>query len=479
MDIREIERIRDQYDAGLWPQFLEQIEIDGLRGWKGQTVSFNFPVVAIAGENGSGKSTILKSVACAYESPIQKKTFYPSSFFMPTHWDTIEGVTLGYRIRQGANAISFRFRKGTKWGYPEKRYKRDVFIFDISRTLPLDATMGYAKIAKQATGEISNDVISEDYRKWLSYILGREYRNARFVKADVDTKRDIGLLEREFGEVSQFHQGAGEDTTLDLIQALQAVPAHSLVIIDEVEASLHPKAQRRLVRFLIWMARQKRIQVILSTHSPYVLQELPKEARVFLHPSPEGTNIVYGVSPEFAMSRMDENDQPELQIFVEDKSSEVLMREIILSTLSDENLRRISFSDVGPANAVKMLGSLAYNNKLPYKAIGVVDGDFEESQGCIKLPGTKAPEVVVFEGLKSQRWAELPERFGIGPGSLFTILEDTMLEPDHHVWTRIAGDKLRMSSNSVWEVIVKEWVRVCLVQEERERITTPIMDKLS
>ena len=82
--------------------------------------------------------------------------------------------------------------------------------------------------------------------------------------------------------LSQFHQGAGEDATLDFFRIIQGIPQYSLLIIDEVEASLHPRAQRRLTRFLLWLARQRRIQVILSTHSPYVLEELPPEARVQL-----------------------------------------------------------------------------------------------------------------------------------------------------------------------------------------------------
>jgi predicted ATP-dependent endonuclease of OLD family len=42
--------------------------------------------------------------------------------------------------------------------------------------------------------------------------------------------------------------GAGQTTILELIQA--DLPRHSLVLIDEVETSLHPRAQRRVVRDL-------------------------------------------------------------------------------------------------------------------------------------------------------------------------------------------------------------------------------------
>jgi len=80
MDVAEINTIRGQYQAGLWPQFLQMVQIDGLRGWSGQAVEFNFPVVAIVGENGSGKSTLMKVAACVYDNKDKEKRFYPSSF---------------------------------------------------------------------------------------------------------------------------------------------------------------------------------------------------------------------------------------------------------------------------------------------------------------------------------------------------------------------------------------------------------------
>ena len=70
--INEFEEIRTIRERFLirenFPQFVESVKIDGLRGWNGEMVHFKFPIVAIAGENGSGKSTILKAAACAYRN---------------------------------------------------------------------------------------------------------------------------------------------------------------------------------------------------------------------------------------------------------------------------------------------------------------------------------------------------------------------------------------------------------------------------
>lgn len=475
MDVAEINTIRGQYQAGLWPQFLQMVQIDGLRGWSGQAVEFNFPVVAIVGENGSGKSTLMKVAACVYDNKDKEKRFYPSSFFVETHWDKIQGVKIDFRVKRGPNVESFRITKPTqRWRVPDNAPKREVFLLDIARTLPLDASVGYAKIARSAAAEVESADINDQFRERLSHVLGRNYKKARFATSDVDNKRPVGLLEREWGELSQFHQGAGEDATLDLFRVLQGIPENSLLLIDEVEASLHPRAQRRLVRFLLWLARQRRIQVVMSTHSPFVLQELPQEARILLLPGPQGLSVVYGVSAEFAMSRLDDEIHPEVYVFVEDREAEILVREILASSdTTAALLSRIEISPVGPSNVVAILGALGKNGKLPYKSFAVVDGDHPDAN-CLSLPGTKAPERIVYEELKSLGWPNLPHRFGVGAGTLFTALEDAMLEPDHHRWNAKVGDQILKSSVSVWEVLASEWCRSCLDPEFRKTLAENI-----
>lgn len=59
----EIQEIMRQFNHGNgeWQQFIKSIKINNIHGWSNQEMLFKFPVVAIVGENGIGKSTFFKS----------------------------------------------------------------------------------------------------------------------------------------------------------------------------------------------------------------------------------------------------------------------------------------------------------------------------------------------------------------------------------------------------------------------------------
>ena len=248
----EIQEIMRQFDHGndnKWMQFINSIKIDNIHGWNGQEIKFKFPIVAIVGENGIGKSTFLKAAVCAYQNRIGD-TFYPSKMFMSTRWDegALSNATIVYNVRTGNELKTLKWKKTNDWGFSPKTSKpeRPVYFLDISRTLPLDATAGYAKIAKTATEEAGRGVeLNQDYLENLSYVLGQSYSRARFTGTNVSANREVGLLTNQCGEISQFHQGAGEDSMLDIFKLLQSIPEQALLVIDEVENSLHPQAQRR------------------------------------------------------------------------------------------------------------------------------------------------------------------------------------------------------------------------------------------
>ncbi len=471
--MRSIETLRQQFRQGNgeWQLFIKSIKISNIHGWQGQEIIFNFPVVAVVGENGIGKSTFLKAAVCAYNNQAGK-SFYPSKMFMSTQWDekALSNASIEYKVKHGETERILKWKKTRDWGFSPKgkKPKRHTYFLDISRTLPLDATAGYAKIAMTSNAEAGNAyTLNEQSCKDLSFVLGQAYQSARFTKTNINAK-EVGLLTKNYGEISQFHQGAGEDTILDLFKLLQEIPPQSLLVIDEVENSLHPKAQRRLVRYLLDLARRKKLQIILSTHSPFVLEELPPDARIMLVRFSDRKGIMYGVSSQYALSTIDDKEHPEVYIYVEDAEAKILFLEILKKNTAkyEEYLQKISIQAVGSCDIVETLNKLAKANRMPYPSIAIVDGDCHKRYpDCLCLPGTTAPEKMVFEDLKKLGWKHLDERFGIGAGHLFQYLEDAMLQQDVHEWTTYVGDKIHKNKESVWTIMAEEWCKQCLNEQ--------------
>jgi hypothetical protein len=238
--------------------------------------------------------------------------------------------------------------------------------------------------------------------------------------------------------------------------------------IDEVENSLHPQAQRRFVQYLLKLARIKKLQIILSTHSPFVLEELPDIARIMLVRLSDRKDIMYEVSSQFALSTIDDKAHPELFAFLEDEEAVALFWEILKhdSARYDEFCKKISARPVGSCSVVGTLNELGKNRKLPYCSIAIVDGDKKnEHPNCLSLPGDLAPEKQVITDLKSIGWNRLDERFGIGAGTLFKHLDDAILLPDHHEWTTYIGDHVKKSKDTVWSILIEEWHKQCLNEE--------------
>lgn len=484
--IHEIMRQFDHGNGNQWMKFINSIKIDNIHGWSGQEIRFKFPIVAIVGENGIGKSTFLKAAVCAYQNS-RGDTFYPSKMFMNTRWDErgLSNATITYNVRTGKESKTLKWKKTNDWGFTPKSAKpeRPVYFLDISRTLPLDATAGYAKIAKTATEEAGREVeLDTDYLANLSYVLGQSYSRARFTGTNVNTDREVGLLTNSNGEISQFHQGAGEDSMLDMFKLLQSIPEQSLLVIDEVENSLHPQAQRRFIKYLLKLTRVKKLQIILSTHSPFVLEELPPIARIMLVKLSDRKDILYEVSTEYALSTIDDIAHPELHVYLEDSEAVALFWEIMRNQRSNdynEYCKKIKTTAVGSCSIVDTLNSLGKDDKLPVNSLSIIDGDkTTEFPKCLALPGEYAPERQVMLDLKATNWNGLSERFGVGAGTLFSILDNAILLPDHHEWTTYVGDKTMQSKDAVWSILIKVWVSNCLDAQSASAFAQAIDDAL-
>ena len=97
----------------------------------------------------------------------------------------------------------------------------------------------------------------------------------------------------------------------------------SLVLIDELELALHPKAQIELLQYLTDIAQQKQLTIIFSTHSVSLLKRVPRQNILFLEQIDGVVSVLKGCYPTYALGGIayDEERAPDVVIYVEDEAA--------------------------------------------------------------------------------------------------------------------------------------------------------------
>jgi predicted ATPase len=479
MDISEIQRIKNKVITEGWPKMVNSLVIEGIHGLSNHQINFNFPICGIVGENGTCKSTVLKALALAYTDNTRESSLLPSKFFPDTSWETISNVKITYQIKQGVNTVTKNISKLTsRWrGLPE-RLENSVYYFDLNRIQPIESLIGSSKFLNKKIEEIKSRNLGTESMEKLSSVMERDYSSGRYALTSASDSFEVGLLKLGFGEVSQFHQGSGESNIFDFLATIENIPDYSLVIIDEIESSLHPKAQRRLIRELLKLTRLKRLQIVISTHSPYVLSELPPESRILLTRTNEGIDVMYAPTVELCLSRIDEGLHPEIDIITEDEKSKILLREIIRK-ISPPTIQRARFLSVGAAENVEKLSQLANGGKIPYSLLGFVDAD-QKPKCAMCLPGTYCPEKQIFLDIKEDKNSleMLSILFGISKETLSQQIDNLFLNRNHREWVTQLSTQQGLEPDSLWTYLCSVWTRNCLQEEEAKTIIEEINKRL-
>lgn len=473
---QEVRKLENIWNNGQFPKHLEYLELTNLRGWTGQRVEFKFPIVAIVGENGMGKSTIIQSAAAVYQPPAGDNGFYASAFFPDTAWEELSGIEIKASVKEGNTSKIISVRKPTtRWRGIESRRERAVRFLDLKRILPIYSKTGYPRLAKRQYTEASAVPFDQSTLNRLSSIVGKQYSLAKQSTTNVDANRKIPVLQTNGGEYSGFHQGAGETTITELLTL--DIPSNSIVLIDEVETSLHPRAQRRLIRDLAVISRLRHVQFILTTHSPYILDELPIFARIQILNDLGNKRVVHGVSSEFALSRMDEENHPEIDIYVEDSSAKILV-EAIIAHAELQLLSRVQVVPYGAANVGKSLGMMNFQGRFPKPTVVILDGDQDPSDGCIILPGDDAPERIIYDELNAIGFPQVAAILGRSHADLVDACQTAMTLPDHHEWNKSVADKIICGGSELWRALCRSWVENVYKPDSTNFVLTSIKDKI-
>lgn len=319
---------------------LRAVIIRHLRGIRDLRVPFNYPVCVLAGPNGCGKSTVLFSCASAYRDPARgPREFVPTSLF-PNFIDpggrgvsdAVDATEVEFDYVHEGAAYAMVWRRGKSWNRSflgrkgGRQPERSVYLRTLANLTNPSEVRGLLQLARKPfeTREISADLLVFAHR-----ILPREYRRLSLIRSGL---RDLLFAEVADGSkagYSEFHMSSGERAVLRISQDISSLEG-ALVLIDEVEAGLHPFTQQQTMLELQRLALRRRLQIVVASHSPVVLDSVPPEARIFLDRDPESAEVVLAPAyRDIFQKALYGQSQDRLSILCEEEAAEALIRGVL------------------------------------------------------------------------------------------------------------------------------------------------------
>lgn len=100
----------------------------------------------------------------------------------------------------------------------------------------------------------------------------------------IETPRNevmVALKETFGGRATQYDASQLSDGTLRILAvagAVMSAPEHGMVVVEEIDNGVHPSRVEMLLERIAQVSKDRRLQVLISTHNPALLDALPKSA---------------------------------------------------------------------------------------------------------------------------------------------------------------------------------------------------------
>jgi len=387
---------------------IKLIHIENLQRLKDITVHFKpFGVTAIMGANGTGKTTLLQTLACAYKKQEglsltlmnNQVNYRYSDFFKPYGTNAWVGskYSIEFVSESEENDVVCYEKKTDRW-LPSTEHKKHRYVkfISISDCVPdQEKDISLDEIGEFQTNKLDlNTSKKNTFLTSISGALKKQYEDAGFGSKDIGLEKfffakTINKLGVELTYPSHY-MGTGEQKVLNIIHEVLKAPKGALILIEELDLALHEFAIRSLIAFLIQQADKQKLQIVFTTHWLGIKDYINDISTCSLFENEETLKIELRerFDPQFVYS-LDGKDESKRQIkvWVEDGLAMTLVEQIAMDCKLKPFVDIRTFGSI--QNAFTVAGSTAILDLNYDRTVIITDGDEytsdEEKAHQIKL----------------------------------------------------------------------------------------------
>lgn len=485
----EIRKLAERVSKRSYKSYILGMRLAKLRAYRNASIRFDFPVTALVGPNGGGKTTVLGAAALIFKQIPPRRFFAKSGKYDASmkNW-RVEYELWEHDSKRSSSALATRTASYLSSKWSRDALSRKVLLFGVTRTIPASERKDLTSFMGGTFRSPNETQLSDDAVAAVEKILGKEARQYLLVGLKAGGTKNLYAATTQAGDAySEFHFGAGEASVIRIVADIEKSPDESLILIEEIENGLHPVATKRLVEYLMKVALRKSCQIIFTTHSNDALAPLPDNA---VWACANG-DLTQGKLDVNALRALTGQVEASLAIFVEDDFGV----EMVLVALRE--LRRRKGIDLlgiavhavgGHGNAAKFAKAHNQNPTTKFKAIAVIDGDVRSMTDpenlVVCFPGTTAPESHIAQAVESKLdivAARLALNLSLPAAEQTRVAEvvrsKLLLNHDPHVFFEQVGEDLDfIGAAAVRRAFLTQWAEQ--FPNEVDEIFDPVMRHL-
>ena len=370
---------------------------DGIRGIRNLAVNFDRPITVICGKNGCGKSTVISLSRLGFQ---QDRQFDDLFIEINNHHPFNDFSVRWSYLRHDPPQISL---DGGTRTYSAPPPAKNIIYIGLSRIAPAwEKTSLVTHFRENRTWDQQKHLEARNVDR-LRDILNKPFTGVSWGLSGEYELRTCST----HATYSSFNMCTGEEMLVELIRLLQEAEAESLILIEDAEIGLNPVIMPRFARHLVEICLEKRLQIILTTHSLDLITAFPAEFVCLI--KSDGVSHQAKDNPEMQeiFTSISTQVESDVIIFCEDDVAESLIRQAVSGDLR----RRLK---VVYGSKTKLLGYAEAHLKAGWPQIPLIiwDGDVKSDEvekwmgsldqntrdelsarvSRIKLPGELPPE---------------------------------------------------------------------------------------
>ena len=346
---------------------IDKIEIEKFRSLANRKIKLGKHLTIISGKNGTMKTTLMGLIAHPFSNNTKDAFGVP----LKTNLGDVFKLSKKYDDEYSYN-VCFTSTKNEKI---KETVKIDVvgdrhrivvsghgkgdgnFIFNTSfhnlgRLNPIVETSANEKENITLTDEEQQELI-----RFYGYVFVSSSHEGFLAVSDDKKKKTFGPTGEkatyDFNSISSGEDNIG--SIFNKLVTFERANNGGLLCIDEIEASLHPSAQINMIDYLYNWAKKNNVQIVLTTHSLHIIQNLylNKEVELnnnnivinFISYSQAGSDKNYAIlsNPKYSLAYQeltlskpeDINEKHKATVYCEDKVAKHMIKSLLGQKISN------------------------------------------------------------------------------------------------------------------------------------------------